>query len=66
MYKNIVLVITELTNYAVDKEMIRNLILDIVLFEISDLSRNFNLQDATLLELVLKFLQMPILNEARR
>ncbi|XP_076234263.1 uncharacterized protein LOC143179108 [Calliopsis andreniformis] len=66
MYKNMILVITELTDYAVDKLMIRDLILDTVLFEIADLSKNFNFQDDTLSALMLKLLQIPILNEAQR
>ncbi|XP_076177307.1 uncharacterized protein LOC143151700 isoform X2 [Ptiloglossa arizonensis] len=65
-YKDMVLVITELTNYAMDKPMIRNLILDTILFEVADLSKNFNFQDDTLLGLVLKLLQTPLLNEAKK
>ncbi|XP_017876374.1 telomere-associated protein RIF1-like [Ceratina calcarata] len=64
MYKNIVSVITELTNYAGNKPMIKNLILDLILFEITDLSKNFNFQDDTLSGLLFKFLQTPsIMNE---
>lgn len=66
MYKDITLVITELTNYAKNKPMIRNLILDTILFEIADLSIDFNFQDDTLSKLMFKLLQIPILNEAKK
>ncbi|XP_053989570.1 telomere-associated protein RIF1-like [Hylaeus volcanicus] len=65
IYKDMILVITELTNYALDKPMIRNLILDTILFEVADLGRNFDFQDDTLFALVMKFLQTPLLNEAK-
>lgn len=66
MYKDMILVITELTNYAMDKPMIRDLILNIILFEVADLSKNFNFQDDTLSGLVLKLLQTSVLTEAEK
>lgn len=64
MYKDMVLVITELANYAGNKPMIRDLILDTILFEIADLSKDFNFQDDTLWGLVIKLLNTSVLNEA--
>nr|XP_033186524.1 telomere-associated protein RIF1-like isoform X2 [Bombus vancouverensis nearcticus] len=66
MYKDMTRVITELTNYAGDKPMIKDLILDTILFEIADLSTDFDFQDDTLSKLVFKFLQTSILNKAEK
>ncbi|CAK9821322.1 Telomere-associated protein RIF1 [Anthophora retusa] len=66
MYKDVILVITELANYAGTRPMIRNLILDIIVFEIADLSKDFNFQDDVLSGLVFKLLQISILNEAEK
>ncbi|XP_068983726.1 telomere-associated protein RIF1-like isoform X1 [Bombus flavifrons] len=66
MYKDMTRVITELTNYAGDKPMIKDLILDTILFEIADLSRDFDFQDDTLSKLVFKLLQTSILNKAEK
>ncbi|XP_020722031.1 telomere-associated protein RIF1 isoform X2 [Bombus terrestris] len=66
MYKDMTRVIAELTNYAGDKPMIKDLILDTILFEIADLSTDFDFQDDTLLKLVFKLLQTSILNKAEK
>ncbi|XP_076766359.1 uncharacterized protein LOC143433108 isoform X2 [Xylocopa sonorina] len=66
MYKDMIRVITELANFAGDKPMIRDLILDIILFEIADLSEDFNFQDDTLSGLVFKLLQTSIFNKAEK
>ncbi|XP_071870946.1 uncharacterized protein isoform X2 [Bombus fervidus] len=66
MYKDMTRVITELTNYAGDKPMIKDLILDTILFEIADLSTDFDFQDDTLSKLVFKLLQTSILNKAEK
>ncbi|XP_060828353.1 telomere-associated protein RIF1-like isoform X2 [Bombus pascuorum] len=66
MYKDMTRVIIELTNYAGDKPMIKDLILDTILFEIADLSTDFDFQDDTLSKLVFKLLQTSILNKAEK
>ncbi|CAL7933927.1 unnamed protein product [Xylocopa violacea] len=66
MYKDMIRVITELANFAGDKPMIRNLILDTILFEIANLSEDFNFQDDTLSGLVFKLLQTSIFNKAEK
>ncbi|XP_017755481.1 PREDICTED: telomere-associated protein RIF1-like [Eufriesea mexicana] len=66
MYKDMILVTIELTNYAKDKLMIKNLILDMILFQIADLSIDLNFQDDTLSGLVFKLLQIPVLDQAEK
>ncbi|KZC05364.1 Telomere-associated protein RIF1 [Dufourea novaeangliae] len=66
VYKDLILVITELTNYAADKPMIRNLILDTIIFDITKLNQHFNFEDNILLGLVLRFLQVPLLTDANK
>ncbi|XP_043599630.1 telomere-associated protein RIF1-like isoform X2 [Bombus pyrosoma] len=66
MYKDMTRVITELTNYAGDKPMIKDLILDTILFEIADLSTDFDFQDDTLSKLVFNLLQTSFLNKAEK
>ncbi|XP_043252693.1 telomere-associated protein RIF1-like isoform X1 [Colletes gigas] len=65
-YKSMIQVITELSNYAMDKPMIRNLFLNIILFEVADFSKNFSFQDDMLSRLVLKFLQIPLLIDFKK
>ncbi|XP_012137568.1 uncharacterized protein LOC100880674 isoform X2 [Megachile rotundata] len=66
MYKDIITVIAELANYAESKAMIRQLILDIILFEITDLSKEFNLKEDILSVLLFKLLQISILSRAEK
>ncbi|CAD1476498.1 unnamed protein product, partial [Heterotrigona itama] len=66
MYKDMIQVVIELTNHAENKPMIKDLILDTILFEIVDLSANFNFQDDTLSKIVFRLLQISILNNAEK
>ncbi|XP_076381811.1 uncharacterized protein LOC117222982 isoform X2 [Megalopta genalis] len=66
IYKDLILVITELTNCATDKPMIKNLIFDTILPEIVDLNKNFDFEDDLLLALILKLVQIPLLNDAKK
>ncbi|KOX79489.1 Telomere-associated protein RIF1 [Melipona quadrifasciata] len=66
MYKDMIQVVIELINHAETKPMIKDLILDIILFEIVDLSADFNFQDDTLSKMVFRLLQISILNNAEK
>ncbi|XP_078033803.1 uncharacterized protein LOC144468301 [Augochlora pura] len=66
IYKDLILVITELTNCATDKSMIKNLIFDTILPEIVDHNKNFDFEDDLLLTLILKLVQIPLLNDAKK
>ncbi|XP_076656705.1 uncharacterized protein LOC143361301 [Halictus rubicundus] len=66
IYKDLLLVITELTICASDKPMIRNLILDTVLPEIIAFNKNFDFEDDVLLAMILKLVQIPLLNDATK
>nr|XP_031848183.1 telomere-associated protein RIF1 [Nomia melanderi] len=66
IYRDLILVITELTNCATDKPMIKNLILDTILFNVADLNKNFIFEDDVLLGLILKLIQIPLLNDAKK
>ncbi|KAK1129475.1 hypothetical protein K0M31_019201 [Melipona bicolor] len=66
MYKDMIQVVIELINHAENKPMIKDLILDIILFEIVDLSADFNFQDDTLSKMVFRLLQISILNNAEK
>ncbi|XP_029051883.2 telomere-associated protein RIF1-like isoform X1 [Osmia bicornis bicornis] len=66
MYKDIILVTTELANYVNNKQMIKQLILDIILFDIAALSKEFNFQEDVLSALVFKLLQISLLDKAEK
>ena len=66
MYKDMIQVVIELINHAENKPMIKNLILDTILFEIVDLSADFNFQDDTLSKMAFRLLQISILNNAEK
>lgn len=66
MYKDIILVTTELANYVNNKQMIKQLILDIILFDIAALSKEFNFQEDILSALVFKLLQISLLDKAEK
>ncbi|XP_076293103.1 uncharacterized protein LOC143215143 [Lasioglossum baleicum] len=66
IYKELLMVITELANSATDKPMIRNLILDTILPEVVEINNIFDFEDDILLTLVIKLVQIPLLNDAKK
>jgi len=62
LYKDVILVVTELGNH-VSKPMVKDMIFDVILPHVYQLMKDAELHDNALPELVLKLLSFPILDE---
>ncbi|KAG7210962.1 hypothetical protein KM043_016334 [Ampulex compressa] len=63
VYKDIILVVTELLDHATDKSMVKEIIHNVILLEFNNISKHFNFQDDTVSKLVIKLLSGPIFSD---